>query len=144
MEHISKVVDVQRQQSSQMESATHSIDPGREKLIAQVFARLQFHYGGLWAARFPTDDMVRAGRGEWLQQLEGFSEQEIRAALDMVSDRYPESPPIPGQFKKLCRPEKHPMYNTSRDHLLPAPDINPEIPKANLAAIREILDRSRS
>ena len=65
----------------------------------------------------------------WADELGAMSLQQIKYALDIVVDNFPEWPPTIGEFKKLCKlAEIEPDYK-------PAQIDNPTKPETFISAL---------
>ena len=109
-----------------------------EPVINRVFAKLVIKYGHKWASLYPDEEIYAEAKKDWSVELGGISLEQIKYALDIVVDNYPEWPPTVGQFKQLCKlSEIEPDYVPLK---LDNP-AKPETDAANLAAMMQTLKR---
>ena len=110
------------------------------KIVSRVFAHFTVKYGHKWSSLFPDGDLAlyEESKSMWAEEMGGLSMEQIKYALDIVVDNYPEWPPTVGQFKQLCKlSEIEPDYVPMK---LDNPS-KPETVAANLAEMMQTLKR---
>ena len=108
------------------------------KIVSRVFAHFTVKYGHKWSSLFPEGDLAlyEESKSMWAEEMGGLTMEQIKYALDIVVDNYPEWPPTVGQFKQLCKlSEIEPDYVPLK---LDNP-AKPETVAANLAAMMRSL-----
>lgn len=78
---------------------THSVD---RPLIAKLFAKFANKYGKLWTGRLGDNGDWDYCLDDWHQELQGFTLEQLRAAVNKALSIYKEFPPTQGQLIELC------------------------------------------
>ena len=108
-----------------------------EKVMDHLFAKLAIKYAHKFTSVFPDEDIQLAAQNEWAEQLSKFSLDQIKKALDVCVDNFPEWPPTVGEFKALCNIG---CDNWRTDQLaLPVKKAQQGVVEAAIAEMKEIL-----
>ena len=105
------------------------------KIVSRVFAHFTVKYGHKWSSLFPDGDLAlyEESKSMWAEEMGGLSMEQIKYALDIVVDNYPEWPPTVGQFKQLCK-----LSEIEPDYVAPRLD-NPSKPETVAASMAEMM-----
>ena len=74
-------------------------------MIKRLFASMYLKYQQRWSSQFTDEALQQAAQVEWGNQLAGLTVDQIRMALERSVRKYPDWPPLVGQFLKLCEPD---------------------------------------
>lgn len=112
--------------------------------IAALFAKLQVRYGHKWSSFHPTDEMASLAMDEWRSGLAGLTGEQIKQGLETWEGEWPPSLP---EFKQACIGSQAGLtHNTAAykfsKKALPKPKADPEIVKAELAKMREVIQEN--
>lgn len=81
---------------------THFVD---ESLIQKLFAKFSNRYGASWTSRLGADGDWKSCEDDWLEELQRFSFDNLRAAVKKALAVFPDFPPNLGQLVDLCMKE---------------------------------------
>jgi hypothetical protein len=129
------------------DSARHGINDQDDRLMAQVWSRMQAIYSGLWRSmNNPTDDMRRVAQREWLGAIRraGLSMSQVDTAITACANGEkpnPGMPPTLPDFIAMASPHATPAHKPFRQPPLPQlhSDEQKRAQRARLAKIRKLL-----
>lgn len=108
-----------------------------DRLVQQLFVRMQSTYGHLWSSRFGSAELFAAAKAEWARALGRYDAMVVSRAVEGCQQQYDKPPTLP-EFLRLCRPvpEAHRAYRA-----LPAPLADPQVVRAGLDEVKRLLRR---
>lgn len=119
---------------------TQTVTPSHltDKVISQLFIRMQSNYGHLWTSRWPDNNTFTAAKAEWSNALSCFNTESLSIAIRLCLKRFPMPPSLP-EFYLLCREQEpacaaHRMLEISKQ-----PRCTKETADKNLEIIRSMI-----
>jgi hypothetical protein len=68
----------------------------------KIFTIFEIHYEDLWTKKFDNQEAYNQRLMIWDKELKDIPDENIKSALDVLSENFPSWPPKVGEFKQLC------------------------------------------
>jgi hypothetical protein len=119
-----------------------------EERIDILFAALGFLFNEKFTGRFPTNDILSAGKAYWREQLKDLTDAQIIEGLRACRNWKENMAPNLNEFRRLCLPNTEPKPPSPQLYVsLPKPPLSEKKireAEAHITNLRKVIAASKS